>query len=75
MESNGKNSSGDKSRYINIIFSIKDVLIRDNMEPIYFPTERMIADSFTKILQGSLFKKMKDILMGLSILSEEECWI
>lgn len=28
------------------------------------PTEQMLADIFTKPLQGSLFRKFKDIIMG-----------
>ena len=32
----------------------------------------MIADYFTKPLQGSLFKKMRDIIMGLTAFPEEE---
>ena len=32
----------------------------------------MIADYYTKPLQGSLFKKMRDILMGLAPFPDEE---
>ena len=45
---------------------------RENIEVKHCPTERMIADYYTKPLQGSLFKKMKDILMGLAPFSDEE---
>ena len=30
----------------------------------YCPTDLMVADFFTKPLQGSLFKKFKDVIMG-----------
>ena len=32
----------------------------------------MIADHFTKPLQGLLFRKMRDIIMGLTTFPEEE---
>ena len=73
MESNGQKSCGEKSRHIHIrYFFIKDVLKRENIELIHCPTERMIADYYTKPLQGSLFKKMRDILMGLAPFPDEE---
>ena len=58
LESNGLKSCGEKSRHIDIrFFFIKDVLKRENIELRRCPTERMIADYFTKPLQGSLFRK------------------
>ena len=73
MESNGRKSCGEKSRHISIIyFFIKDVLKRENIELVHCPTERMIADFYTKPLQGSLFRKLRDILMGLAPFPEEE---
>ena len=73
MESNGQKLCGEKSRHIHIMyFFIKDVLKRENIELIHCPTERMIADYYTKPLQGSLFKKMRDILMGLAPFPDEE---
>ena len=38
---------------------------------IHCPTERMIADVYTNPLQGSLFRKMRDIVMGLTPFPEE----
>ena len=73
MESNGRRSCGEKSRHINIrYFFIKDVLKREGIELIHCPTERMIAGYYTKPLQGSLFRKMRDILMSLASFPEEE---
>ena len=45
---------------------------RENIDLIHCPTERMIADYCAKSLRGSLFKKMKDILMGITTLSDEK---
>ena len=71
---NGTRSYGTGSRHINIrYFFIKDVLKREGIELINYPTERMIAGYYTKPLQGSLFKKMRDILMGLAPFPAEEC--
>ena len=73
MESNSRKSCGEKSRHISIrYFFIKDVLKRENIELVHCPTERMIADFYTKPLQGSLFRKLRDILMGLAPFPEEE---
>ena len=51
---------------------IKDILKRENIELIHFPTERMVADYYTKPLQGALFRKFRDILMGLAPFPDEE---
>ena len=48
------------------------MLARDNIDIVHCPTERMIADYFTKPLQGSLFRKMRDIIMGLAPFPAEE---
>ena len=73
MEINGRKSAGYKSRHIQIsYFFIKDTLIRDNTELINCPTGRMISDYFTKPLRGSLFRKMGDIIMGLTAFQEED---
>ena len=73
LESNGLKSYGEKSRHIDIrFFFIKDVLKRENIELKHCPTERMIADYFTKPLQGSLFRKMRDIIMGVTSFPVEE---
>lgn len=65
MERNGLRSYGDKSRHINIrYFFIKDVLEREKIDLRHCGTEYMITDFLTKPLQGSLFRKMRDVIMG-----------
>ena len=39
---------------------------------IHCPTEDMIADFFTKALQGSQFRKFRDLIMGISMIDYEE---
>ena len=73
LEKNGRMSCGEKSRHINIrYFFITDVIRRENIKIIHCPTQRMLADFYTKPLQGSLFIKLRNIIMGLSSLPEEE---
>ena len=57
---------------IYVSFFIKDVLKRENIELRHCPTECMIADYFTKPLQGSPFRNMRDIIMGVTSFSVEE---
>ena len=67
LEQNGRISVGQKSRHINIrYFFIKDRIAEGDIVLIHCPTEIMIADFFTKPLQGSLFIKFRDIIMGIT---------
>ena len=73
IEKNGTVSSSARSRHINIrFFFIKDILKRENIDVKHCPTERMIADFFTKPLQGKLFRYLRDIVMGLAPFPMEE---
>jgi hypothetical protein len=74
IEKNGGGQScGEKSRHINIrYFFIKDIIEQENMELLHCPTERMIADFYTKPIQGALFKCLRDIIMGISSFLLEE---
>ena len=73
---NGKNSTGKQSRHINIrYFWITDRLKQEDIQVEYCPTGLMLADFFTKPLQGSLFRKMRDVVQGvesIEILKPEE---
>ena len=73
IEKNGTVSSSARSRHINIrFFFIKDILKRENIDVKHCPTERMIADFFTKPLQGKLSRYLRDILMGIAPFPMEE---
>ena len=66
LEENGKLSSSRRTRHINIrFFFVKDVVERGDIKIEYEPTEVMVADYFTKPLQGAAFKKFRDIIMGI----------
>ena len=73
MEKNGTASTSERSRHINIrYFFIKDVIIREGIDIKYCPTEEMIADFYTKALQGKLYRNMRDYIMGHSSIFGEE---
>ena len=67
MERNGRASAGQQSRHINIrYFFIADRIAQGEVNLIHCPTGIMIADFFTKPLQGALFAKFRDIIMGIT---------
>jgi hypothetical protein len=57
---------GKRTRHIAIRhFWVKDRMDSKDVELVNVNTEDMVADYFTKPLQGALFKKMRDIIMGV----------
>ena len=84
LEKNGRASCGQKSRHIDIrFFYMKDRIKTEDITVSYCPTEEMLADFFTRPLQGSLFRKFRAVIMGqqhiqslkakLSLAPVEEC--
>ena len=71
LETNGKASSTKRTRHINIrYFLVTDKIQKGEINTVECcPTEEMIADYFTKPLQGGQFKRFRNQIMGLS---EEE---
>jgi hypothetical protein len=66
LSENGKSSSGKGTRHINIrYFFITDRIARKEVAIQYCPTKEMVADFFTKPLQGELFYKFRDQIMGV----------
>ena len=74
MLKNGRESCTGNSRHIDIrYFFVKDRVDKGEVEVIYCPTEEMLADYFTKPLQGALFEKLRRVIMGwdpISILQD-----
>ena len=74
MLKNGKESCGSKSGHIHIrYFFTKDVLNGENMEEKNCPTEQIVADFYTKPLQGEHYYKLRNIIMGHDTMPVEEC--
>jgi hypothetical protein len=70
LEVNGRASCGQKSRHIDIrYFFMKDRITTEGIDVVYCPTEDMLADFFTKPLQGSLFEKFRQVIMGYTHIS------
>ena len=67
---NGKRSSGQKTKHMdNRYFWIKDRLRSEGIQVQHCPTAIMLADFFTKPLQGSLFRKFRDVVLGYEHIS------
>ena len=65
MENNGRRSCTGNSRHVHIrYFFVKDLVYKKQMRVVYCPTLRMLADFFTKPLQGELYRFFRNIVMG-----------
>lgn len=67
LETNGKGSSGKRTRHMNIrYFFVADVQERKQITMEYCPTDEMIGDFFTKPLQGAKFRRFRNIIMNIT---------
>ena len=58
------------SRHVDIrYFFVKDRVDKGEIGIEYCPTESMLADFFTKPLQGALFHKFRKVIMGYAPIS------
>mmetsp|Transcript_14843 Transcript_14843/g.21243 ORF Transcript_14843/g.21243 Transcript_14843/m.21243 type:complete len:131 (+) Transcript_14843:4370-4762(+) len=65
MEIHGRNSCTGNSRHIYIrYFFVKDQVDKKEIKIEYCPTEQMLADFYTKPLNGALFKFIREVIMG-----------
>ena len=44
---------------------MKNRLDTENIKVVYCPTGEMLADFYTKPLQGNLYRRFRDVIMGL----------
>ena len=66
LETNGKGSSGKRTRHMNIrYFFVADVQERKQITLEYCPTDEMIGDFFTKPLGGAKFRRFRNIIMNI----------
>ena len=71
MLKNGKKSCGKQSRHINLrMFWTTDKLRELEISVVHCRTELMLGDFFTKPLQGNLFRRMRDVILGLGTYDE-----
>jgi hypothetical protein len=67
LEKNGKASSSKCTKHINIrYFFITDRVSKEEVSVVWCPTGDMIGDYATKPLQGALFRKFRDQIMGVT---------
>ena len=65
MEINGRNSCTGNSRHVDIkYFWVKDRVDKKEVQIKYCPTTLMLADYFTKPLQGNVFRRFREVIMG-----------
>ena len=66
LERNGRLSSSKRTKHINLrYFYVTDCIKRKELQVRFCPTEEMIADFFTKPLQGQAFYRLRDAIMNV----------
>jgi hypothetical protein len=68
LEKNGKASSGKRTKHINVLyFFIKDWIGSGEITVKHCPATEMLADHFTKPLQGTMLRKFRAEIQGVPI--------
>jgi hypothetical protein len=66
LKKNGRGSSSKRTRHINIhYFFVADRVAAGEVKIECCPTAEMLANFFTKPLQGSIFRKLRDFILNL----------
>jgi hypothetical protein len=66
-EKNGKSSRSKRMKHINIrYFFITDRVKNEEVSVVWCPTGDMVGDFATKPLQGALFRRFRDRIMGVT---------
>ena len=66
IENNGKASIGKRIKHINMrYFFVTDRIQKVDVSVEWCPTGDMASDFLTKPNQGALFKRFRDIIMGI----------
>jgi hypothetical protein len=67
LEKNGKASSSKRTKHINIrYFFITDRVSKEEVSEVWYPMGDMLGDYAITPLQGALFRKLRDQIMGLT---------
>ena len=65
LEKNGQASSSKRTKHIEIrYYYVADRIAKGDLTVVWCPTDKMIADYLTKPLQGKMFIKFRNLLMG-----------
>ena len=65
LEKNGRQSSTKRTKHMDIrYFYVREHIQKKTVSVKHCPTEEMVADYFTKPLQGSLFVRLRNHIMG-----------
>ena len=63
---NGRRSSSKQTRHMEVrYYFVTDHIDRDRLQVSYCPTGDMVADFFSKPLQGSLFRKFRNFILNV----------
>jgi hypothetical protein len=74
LEKNGRQSSSKRMQHINIqYFFIANCIEKGDVKVEYCPTEDMVADIFTKSLQGSAFHKFRNAVLNMQPCLTDSC--
>ena len=74
LQENGRKSSGKRTRALNVrYFFLTDQVEKGNLTITYCPTDAMIGDFMSKLLQGSKFRQFSDDIMGVEPRDENVC--
>jgi len=66
LAENGKTSSSKRTRHLNVrYYFITDQIKKGHVKVAFCPTQEMVADFFTKPLQGNLFIRMREGILNL----------
>jgi len=65
LSENGKPSSSKHTKHLDVrYYFITDCIKRGEVKVTYCPTENMLADFFTKPLQGAAFRRMRSQILN-----------
>jgi len=65
LETNGSLSSSKRTRHIDVrYFFVKDKVDKEELKLVHCKTDQMLADFFTKPLQGNLFVRCRNLIMN-----------
>ena len=66
LENNGKGSSSKRTKHMAVrYFFVTDRINAKEVRAEYCPTDMMIADYFTKALQGKQFRLLRDHILNI----------